>query len=209
MSVKAIQVGWGIALQNGKNVYPELWYNYTGADPTPTQLQSIADAATTEWQNADTRGLLAPELALKACYAQLVTTVVPGGRYPNGRLTPVSTRYFSATADVVGTLVQNASPPQTCILINCPTTQPGRSHRGRWYGPPPCTSVVAPDGTLTPAHVTDWAEKLQDMLTAVLSGWASVVAPVVVSRKLETLSVLSNYICRSVVATQRRRATRT
>ena len=171
---------------------------------TGAELQTLADAASTEWlSNA---GLFGTDLELKPAQAQGQQRIVldPGGPDERAVRAPTTTEFVGAGVDTAGTVASQSSVPGTALVVTLRTAAPGRRARGRVYTPPPPESLVNGAGVVSDAAAR--VTMVEDLAAAVEGSLVPVdVDHVVWSLTYDEQNEVTNYTTNGEADYQRRR----
>lgn len=204
----ATKVRFRFALANNKVARPGWWIGNptTNAAAPESELQAIVDAARAELVANSFMAGFQEDTIFQEVEAQNFTRVGAGTELDPFRWDALTTTFESAGADVPGTQVTDALPPQNAFVWTLKSSHPGPSGRNRFYGPPVPEADSNSDGTLTAGRIAQLSTDLNAIAAAIASAWSGGVGALVASAQDNELYPVIVATLQPVVRSQRRRA---
>lgn len=160
MALVRILLPW--TLQNGHLASNGLYFT-TADSPTTTNLEEMADAASTAYGASDFRAFVKNEILLRPPTAQVMG-------FASGKVVPLG-EAVPGTSDVLAgqdtTTEAESLPPQVAEVVSLRTGVPGRANRGRIYLPPVGGEQLNASGLLGNDVVAAARDLVSDIYTAV------------------------------------------
>lgn len=210
------EVKVGNILSNGKTAS----WHFDLETPVPlpfTHLQTVVDAASTEWQTHSARFTADQEMgacSIQGFERQDNCPAEPDAPFcANGKVRfvrrPTTTEVLSSVGTTPGIVSGQSLPPNVALVVTFKTLSPGRRALGRAYTQPPPEGVTNDLGV-----VSDFADRATAVRETIEAAEGVLLIPavdrdhVIVSLRYDEQAEVVSYVANERVDTQRKRLSR-